>query len=152
MNTTSVRKYMSRLGIRNYDVYAADRLPTVAIGPSTAIIVNTDPHTESGEHWVAFYTDRDGRRIEYFDSFGNPPHLPTYQQFLRRNSSRPYIYNSHRLQGYNTSVCGHYCLVYLYCRVHCDMTMNDFVGLFGGSSPAVNDTTVRSLFDEIFRV
>lgn len=151
MNTLSVKKHMRRLGVRNYGVYPADRLPSI-LYPSTAIIANTDPHFKGGEHWVAFYMDHHTGMIEYFDSFGNPPHLPTYQQFLRRNSLHPYIYNKYRLQGYNTSVCGHYCLVYLFCRIRCNMSMNDFIQLFDTteSSTAGNDVLVRTLFEEIF--
>ena len=127
MNTRQVRTQLQRLPVRHVGVYASDRLPAdTTLPPSTALVVNTDPHNERGEHWVAFYVDTDGRRMEFFDSFGRPPHQPAFQSFLKRNHRLPYVYNRRGLQGPDTSVCGHYCLGYLYCRSH-GLTMQDFV-------------------------
>ena len=85
MNTREILLYLKRLhGIRHIGVYASDRMPSYIL-PSTAIVVNTDPHTERGEHWVAFYLDENAEHIEYFDSFGNPPHLDDFQRFLKRS-------------------------------------------------------------------
>ena len=148
MNTLDIEKYLSKLPVQNFGVYAADQLPHY-ISPSTAIIVNTDPHNENGTHWVAFYLNRNGGLIEFFDSYGQPPHLQFYQGLLRRNARR-YLYNEHRLQSDNTLVCGHYCLVYLFCRTHYGMKMMDFVQLFDDSSTARNDALIRKLFTQMY--
>lgn len=148
MNTKEIAQLLKRIpGIRNTGVYASDCLP-LHISPSTAIVVNTDPHTRSGTHWVVFYLDEDGNRIEYFDSFGLPPHLPYYQQFLKRNARR-YVYNEHRLQGYNSFVCAHYCLTFLYSRAN-GLTMNEFVNAFSFKNTTLNDGFIYSLYKSIF--
>ena len=154
MNTLQIEKYLSTLPVHNVGVHAADCLPHI-ISPSTALVVNTDPHNEGGTHWVAFYLDEnynDGRgMIEYFDSYGQPPHLHYYQGFLRRNARR-YLYNEHRLQSDNTQVCGQYCLVYLYLRTKFDLKMLEFVQLFGdtASSTTHNDALVERLFNFLY--
>lgn len=152
MNSLQIEKYLSTLPVQNFGVYAADLIPT-RISPSTALVVNTDPHNEGGVHWVAFYLNGGGQQIEYFDSFGLPPHLPFYQGFLRRNARR-YLYNERRLQGADSSVCAQYCLTYLYCRTHFDMTMMDFVQLFDDddddTSTGHNDALIRRLFTHMY--
>jgi len=157
MNTAELRKYLGQLPVTHSGVYASDQLPTY-ITPSTAIVVNTVPHTESGEHWVAIYLDLHSNVIEYFDSYGRAPYVPEFVQFLRRNSRYKYIYNKYNLQGYDTSVCGLYCLTFLYCRIHMDMSMNDFLQQFdystaatsSSSSSVVNDVLVQKIFKEVF--
>lgn len=151
MNTIQIEKYISALPVQNVGVYASDQLP-YRISPSTAMIVNTDPHNEDGTHWVAFYLDGDEESsgiIEFFDSYGQPPHLYFYQGFLRRNARR-YVYNEHRLQSDNTQVCGQYCLVYLYLRTHQEAGMEDFAQLFDFSSTAHNDALIKRLFENIY--
>lgn len=162
MNSTSIRKYLKVLNrqrrVRTVTgVYASDGLPT-RIAPSTALIVNTRPHTHPGEHWVVFYRRRGSNLIEYFDTFGRPPLQADYQQFLRRNSNCHLVYNKYRLQGFDTSVCGHYCLTYLYCRLLHDLSMNDFVQLFDISqeqqhhyTSAANDAFVLQLFNTLYK-
>lgn len=156
MDTIQVRRYMNLLPrdrLHNREVYASDRLPTHML-PSTAIVVNTVPHTEGGEHWVVFYWDEGDastNRVEYFDSLGRPPYQTDYQQFMRRNSNCRFVYNKYRLQGFDTTVCGHYCLTYLYCRVCYGISMNDFVNIFNGSvASAENDAFVVQLFDVLY--
>lgn len=148
MNSIELQRYLNKLPVQNVAVYAADQLPH-RISPSTAIIVNTDPHNEHGTHWVAFYLE-DGL-IEYFDSYGQPPYLHFYQGFLRRNARR-YLYNEHRLQGDNSLVCGQYCLVYLYYRTHHNIKMSDFVQIFDDSTTAAthNDVLIKKLFMQMY--
>lgn len=152
MNTIEIENYLSKLSVQNVGVYAADQLPH-RISPSTAMVVNTDPHNEDGTHWVAFYLDGEVESrgvIEFFDSYGQPPHLYFYQGFLRRNARR-YLYNEHRLQSDNTQVCGHYCLVYLYLRIHYGLKIKDFVQLFDFSSTPHNDALIKRLFVKLYR-
>ena len=52
-------------------VFAADELPTLNTFPS-GFVANTDPSTEPGTHWVAFYFPS-REKGEFFDSYGHPP-------------------------------------------------------------------------------
>ena len=38
----------------------------------SAYVINSDPSTEPGKHWIAVYCDKHGQG-EYFDSYGLPP-------------------------------------------------------------------------------
>ena len=66
-------------------VYASDELPLHASSTSSLYVCNTDPSTESGEHWIAIYVDVK-KRGEFFDSAGNlSPIDKPFQDFLERN-------------------------------------------------------------------
>lgn len=146
MNSSEIKNYFKRLPIQNVGVYAADCLP-LRIAPNTAIVVNTDPHTKAGTHWVAFFLDSNGC-LEFFDSFGQPPSVPDHITFTRRNGWR-FNFNSKHLQSPNSLVCGHYCLVYLMLRT-CGITMRDFQAIFT-SNENVNDSIVYNLFQNFFK-
>ena len=86
-----------------------------------SFIVNTDPSTLPGHHWVAFVVFADRSSVIYFfDSFGMP--LTNYQELY--NSCLNYAYfsdadivtsvNTRSLQGATSTVCGHYCILFLY--------------------------------------
>lgn len=68
---------------------------------------------ENGSHWVAYvkHKNSDGINITiYFDSFGNlkpPKELVNYL-------GPKICYNYDTFQNYNTVICGHLCLIFLY--------------------------------------
>ena len=67
-------------------VFLSDLLPhSIQQRQSCTVIINTDPHTESGSHWLAIRFEPRSSRAYYFDSFGRLPHIATIQDFLRRN-------------------------------------------------------------------
>ena len=100
---------ISRLvnGVCLLGVYARDELPDVTseIRPS-CLILTTDPKHQPGTHWLAFYSPLIGS-IDLFDSF---------RLFYRIYSLDvlDLFYLSYSLQSTSTSVCGHYCIVYIY--------------------------------------
>ena len=51
-------------------VYPKDHLPTMKYPGS--YVVNTDPNTAPGEHWVAMFFNNQ-RSAEFFDSYGLHP-------------------------------------------------------------------------------
>ena len=95
-------------------VFPSDRLPQ-DIKDKKVFIANTDPAEEKGEHWVAFYFTPQGTCI-YFDSYGLPPLVPSFIKFMERNALK-WIFNSRKLQHQNSSVCGHYCLFFIFHMV-----------------------------------
>ena len=52
-------------------VFAADELPKLNTFPC-GFVANTDPSTEPGTRWVAFYFPS-REKGEFFDSYGYPP-------------------------------------------------------------------------------
>lgn len=96
-------------------VFPSDRLPIKPQLPC-ALVCNTDPSNAPGQHWIAMYIDTFGNG-EFFDSYGQPPGIKSFQEFLENNSKLGYCCNSEQLQGELTSVCGQYCIFYLVYRL-----------------------------------
>lgn len=145
MNSIEIENYLRRIPIQNVGVYASDCLP-LKIAPNTAIVVNTDPHTKQGTHWVAFYLDSNGH-LEFFDSFGQPPSVADHMIFTRRNGWR-FNFNSKQLQGQHSLMCGHFCLTYLLFRA-CGASMREFQLMFT-SNEYENDLTVFNIFRNLY--
>lgn len=110
------------LGVFPFDLFPLESfLDSSAPSCSKAIccIVNSDPSDKPGTHWVAFFMNKsqqieDNRPIlEFFDSYGLPP--STYS-FDHISSAFNVLSNKYSLQSYSSTVCGHYCLFYLYLR------------------------------------
>lgn len=117
-------------------VYALDTIPTRLIAP-VALIVNTDPINEMGEHWIAMYIDSQYRG-EYFDSFAMQP-TPYFVNYMNNNCTE-WIYNNKCLQNAFTSTCGQYCLFYLYYRCR-GKSMSEILNMFT-SNYVRNDESV----------
>lgn len=95
-------------------VFAADQVPFQKLArlSNWAIIINTDPASRPGQHWVAAMK-RNGR-CYFFDSYGNDPSV--YQ----RNIWRPFNRCERNTKDYQqtfSTVCGDYCLFFL--RLFC---------------------------------
>jgi len=89
------------------DVYASDHSPRSITNTCTAI-VNADPYTERGSHWLAVHFHPKSSSAYYFDSYGILPFVPNILAFIRRNC-RTWDHNKRQLQGLSSDVCGKYC-------------------------------------------
>ena len=96
-------------------VYASDTLNDIQQRPRL-IICNTDPMDKPGKHWLLFnFTEDSG--VEMFDSLGRDIHA--YSKNILKCLSKFATLSKiliDRVQPINTSLCGHYCLYYAYCR------------------------------------
>jgi hypothetical protein len=120
-------------------VYPTDLLPR-SIVQFGSVIVNTDPRTEKGSHWLAIHFTPRSSSAYYFDSYGNPVYIPTIQNSIRRNST-VCQYNTLRLQGPSSTICSQYCCLFaLY-------TTQQFVGLFNAD---IADQQIEQLFASEF--
>lgn len=142
MNTSEIRQTLRYLPLSTAGVYAADEIPRVWSKPA-GIIVNTDEHTRSGEHWVAMYVDRHGRGW-YFDSYGLPPIIPQHINGIRRNC-KFFRHNLKQLQSNTSDVCGQFCIVFLHF-MSCGLGMARFHKLFGDDTRR-NDKIVRDYYN-----
>ena len=120
--------------------FPADTLPSPPPPPASAngfgLVVNTDPSTGPGEHWLAVWV-QDGNG-EYFDSYAQqqqpPPH--PVQLYLGRWAPGGWrCVLDQAVQGPLSTVCGQHCLWFLYQRSRgqpyqppaSDEAVNDFV-------------------------
>ena len=74
MNTLQIKRALERNAFTKKifgGVFAADEVPQIIDTFPYGFVANTDPSTEPGTHWVAFYfPSRD--KGEFFDSYGHP--------------------------------------------------------------------------------
>lgn len=71
-------------------------------------IVNLDNSVGSGTHWVAYH--KINNNSIYFDSFGNLQPPTQIVNYLKGDIQ----YNYDPLQNYDSIICGHLCLKFLY--------------------------------------
>jgi hypothetical protein len=130
--------------LRNVDsflgVFSSDLLPR-SITRSGTLIVNTDPHTEKGSHWVAINFQTKSYSVFFFDSFCLFPFVYPIQSLLRR-SCTIWDLNTTQLQGLTSSVCRHYCCLF---ALYMDRgyTLHQFISLF---HPNIADRQVKHMF------
>lgn len=118
MNTTQIEKVFEK-NKRFLGVFPSDRVPSLKrFSTEKGLIVNLDPASKPGSHWVALFITPRGKGkktlVEYFDSYGFPPMVN-----LPRSKQQNYriVFNKCRLQGYNTTTCGQFCVYFVSQRL-----------------------------------
>ena len=114
---------VSRLlvGVRWLGIFARDELPDLTRERRPwCLILNTDPKDQLGTHWLALYAPKAGPS-ELLDLFGFSP--------INYNlNSLNLLHLGYPLQLPSTSVCDHYCIVYIYLR-SCNKSLIEFFHL-----------------------
>ena len=120
MNTTQIRRAVmsdKSMGKNFRGVFANDVLnlkANVKVGVSNYYICNTAPHYHPGQHWVAIFIDETGTFAEFFCSYGQVP-SDEVKIFLKKHVHYCNT-NNMQIQYPLSSVCGQYCIYYLYHR------------------------------------
>ena len=130
-------------------VFSSDCLPRQRLKLPAALISNLDPKSKEGSHWVAFYLSPNGRG-EYFDSYGHPPLLESYKDFLQINC-QSWVCNQRMLQNPATSSCGQHCLYYLCLRAR-GVPVEKMYGTIYGSDLLQNDTNAVDFVNTYFNM
>ena len=126
-------------------VFISDPLPQQPIARSSTLIVNTDPYTESGSHWLTIHLQSRSHIYFFFDIYGLPPFIPSIQSFINRNIILR-NYNTVQLQGPTSTFCGKYrCLFAMY--MDRGYKRRQFVGLL---TTASTDRAVSVMFASEF--
>lgn len=131
---------------KNYGCIAADQMPQNIQRPAF-IAANTDTSDQPGTHWVCFYIPSNGRKIEYFDSFGNRPRSKFFLQFLRAHGKK-FVWNMQRLQSDFSAVCGHFRAEFLHHKC-ASRTLSSFVKKFDKKNYKQNDMKVLAMYAKI---
>lgn len=147
MNNLQIKKILdATLTVNFLGVFPKDMLPSARTLSHSkyplCYVVNTAPSTSSGEHWVAYYLTSPSS-IEFFDSYGEPP--STYSLDFHHSVTN---YNSRRLQSFSSTVCGHYCIMYLISRSR-RLSLGNFLSHFS-SNYSDNDRKVGSFIKTNF--
>ena len=136
MNTLEIltlywKKHLHSRPVLN-GVYARNRLPRLLNVPS-ALVGNTDPDHQMGQHWIAIYIDASSRG-EYYDPTGRPPHESAYVNFMNKHCLH-WTYNTVRGQEEGSTMRGFHCICHFIhrCAGH---TMTDVTRLLGNAMKA----------------
>lgn len=95
-------------------VFAADEIPYSELKDSPSplcLVLNSDPSSQPGTHWICAFILPDSSSVEFFDSYGL---APTVYNFSFPPSTT--IFNTLTFQSPHTPVCGQYCILYLSFR------------------------------------
>lgn len=87
-----------------------DSLPKGKAWKKECMVINHDSIKNHGTHWTCFV--KDDENVFYFDSFGKLPPPLELVQYL--GSECHIFYNYKQYQQFNTIICGHLCLHFLY--------------------------------------
>ena len=135
-----------QLGKHYEGARACDTLPaTISKEGKKAFIVNTDPQSKPGRHWIALWID--GDTCELLDSFSLSlkvyPDSGPLQQWLKRHF-KEIVMNSESLQAFNSDSCGDYALMYLIDKSN-GRSMNYFLDRFKTNNFVWNDHHVGQM-------
>ena len=122
-------------------VFPLDRLPKINTLPAS-LIINTDPHNEPGEHWVAVYVNKNRIGI-YFDSYGLQPLNKEINNFLNIYC-KCWTYNSTVIQGVTSVNCGQYCVLFVLLK-SIGHSLFDIIKLFTKRFD-INDKLVEKIY------
>lgn len=107
LNENDLRLFADKY-LRNFrGVFMRDELPSQPHKNECGIL-NLETSSSNGSHWTAWF--KRGKTSLFYDPMGDlqpPKELATY---LGKNVK----YNFESYQSYNTYICGHLCLIFLY--------------------------------------
>ena len=148
MNSTQINQLLnSHLTTRRVfvGVYPSDFLPTrVSHERPCAYIINLDPHYLPGSHWICYYFPKVEQLPEYFDSYGGTPN-PDIESFL---GNGPYGQSTVAVQNLFSTVCGQYCIYYIWKRIH-DYSMDNILDELRRKTPRVADSFVNAYVERL---
>ena len=120
-------------------IFPADKIPSY-IPDFCCFILNTDPSSKSGRHWVCVI-NRNGAKY-YFDSYGLSPSI--WNNGNRWKQLNNYERSNVEYQHDDSDVCGDYCIFILKClSMDRTMTLTQCLQLyFDKNNSTFNDALV----------
>ena len=112
------------------------------------VIINADPHTEKGSHWLAEHLRPKSSCAYYFVSYGTVPLVPAIQAFIKSNCNT-WDHNRRQLQSLTSNNCGNYCCLFV-LYMDRGFTPKQFVGLFDDGAQQAADRRIDRAFASAF--
>ena len=150
MDEITLRRVLGKLlrnsGVTFLGVFPSDHLPCVTLLAARApccYIANSDPCTELGSHWVAFF-HASPMTLDFFDSYGKTPgyyglSIPN-TMFVK--------YNTIQLQSDSSLLCGQWCILFLHRRTQ-GINFSTLIRRFSSLSPAKADALVQNYYSQL---
>ena len=150
MDELTLRRVMTKLlrhsGVNFLGVYPSDHLPCVTVLAARApccYIANSDPCTELGSHWVAFFHSSP-KTLEFFDSYGK---TPSYYGLSIPNTMA-LKYNPLQLQADSSLLCGQWCILFLHRRAQ-GTSFATLIRRFSSLTPTKADAHVQNYYSQL---
>jgi len=106
-----------------------------------SLIINTNPTTEQGDHWLGLVLSKS--KCFYFDSFGVGVMDPDIINFLKKYYKKVTI-NNECIQHHDSDKCGLYCVAFIN-NVYSKSSYERFIANFNFVHLLKNDNIVLSL-------
>jgi len=146
MDTTQISCTLKE--VRSFlGVYRSDMLPRSVMRLGT-VIINADPHTEKGSHWLALHLRPKSSSAYYFDSYGIVPLVPAILAFIKRNCIT-WDHKRCQLQSLTSNNSGKYCCLFV-LYMDRGFTPKQFVGLFDCRAQQAADRCIDLAFASEF--
>jgi hypothetical protein len=117
-----------------------------------AMVLNTDPLMKEGDHWIAVYCASAHDPVEFFDTRGFPLNEYYTKHVLSVLAPRvSIVYNLYPIQSVCSTVCGEFCIAYLYHRI-CGISFDEFLSFFSAIDLRHNDHWVFNFVHKNFDV
>ena len=142
MNTQQLRCAMdSDPALRSFsrEVFAKDQFIKAMLEDKGAYICNDQPSTEKGNHWFLIYIEP--TKIYFIDSFARKPNYYGIDWKLK-TLKKPIYQLKNILQNPFSTVCGKYCLFFIYhlCR---NYSLEYIVNNYFSNDCVLNDENVK---------
>jgi hypothetical protein len=139
--------------------FALNQVPLVyTLNPPYGLVVNTEPSSQAGEHWIALYQSEQGRPVEILDTRGSSysKDLTAHENYVQHVVDvlkiEDYQMNRFPLQSPCSSLCGEYCVLFLYCRMMVDLSFDSYLSLFSETDLYANDRFVYHFVHQNFDI
>ena len=101
---SEIKKYQNEPKFNSF--YSKNNLPEKKDG---AYVIELIGYNLIGAHWVALYVN--GDNMTYFDSFG-VEYIP--REIKEFTENKHITRNIYRIQAYNSTMCGYFCMGFIY--------------------------------------
>lgn len=118
-------------------VFPIDELPKKRPDPPYGLVINYDPASQVGSHWVSIYADSDS--THFHDSLGFTPVKIEIPQFL---DPVPFTATIKPIQHPRSDACGHHAVTFLVRRAQ-GISTEDYLSRFGADKRE-NDRVVKN--------
>ena len=139
-SSTEIEDYLKR-NTQFMGCFGTNNLPRTIPQFPCSLIINTDPTTKPGDHWLGLVLTK--KKSFYFDSFGLGILNIHIINFLKRYYKKVTI-NNECIQHIDSDKCGLYCIAFIK-NVSSKISYENFISNFNFVHLRNNDKIVLSL-------
>jgi hypothetical protein len=139
--------------------FALNQIPLAyTLNPPYGLVVNTEPSSQAGDHWIALFQSERAQPVEILDTRGDSyskeltapeNYIPHLLDVLMIDD---YQINRLPLQSPCSSLCGEYCILFLYCRMMLGLSFESYLSLFSETDLYANDRFVYDFVHQHFEI